>query len=40
MAVAERRLSDAVNAAYGLSDEDITTLREAAPPRMPAGLPG
>lgn len=40
VAVAERRLSDAVNAAYGLTDEDIETLRDTAPPRMPPGLPG
>jgi hypothetical protein len=39
VAVAERRLSDAVNAAYGLTEDDISTLRETAPPRMPPGLP-
>jgi type I restriction-modification system DNA methylase subunit len=40
VAAAERKLSDAVNAAYGLSPEDVATLRETAPPRMPPGLPG
>ncbi|MBL8619474.1 MAG: N-6 DNA methylase [Deltaproteobacteria bacterium] len=39
IALAERRLSDAVNAAFGLSDEDLATLRATAPPRMPPGLP-
>lgn len=40
VAAAERRLSDAVNEAYGLTDQDIATLRDTAPPRMPPGLPG
>lgn len=40
VAGAERRLSAAVNAAYGLTDEDLATLRDTAPPRMPPGLPG
>jgi hypothetical protein len=38
IARAERRLSDLVNAAYDLTDEDIATLRATAPPRMPPGL--
>lgn len=38
IAVAERRLSDLVNAAYGLSDEDVDLIRRTAPPRMPQGL--
>ncbi|MFH1469604.1 MAG: N-6 DNA methylase [Pseudomonadota bacterium] len=36
---AERTLSDLVNAAYGLTAEDIATLRDTAPVRMPPGLP-
>lgn len=40
VAAAERRLSDAVNAAYGLTPADVETLRATAPPRMPPGLPG
>jgi hypothetical protein len=32
------RLSAAVNLAYGLTDEDVATLRDTAPPRMPHGL--
>ena len=35
----ERQLSDLVNEAYGLTDKDIATLRDTAPPRMPPGLP-
>lgn len=35
---AERRLSDLVNTAYGLTEDEITTLRDTAPPRMPPGL--
>jgi hypothetical protein len=31
----ERRLSDLVNAAYGLTPEDVALLWETAPPRMP-----
>ena len=38
VALAERRLSDLVHAAWGLDDDDIATLRETAPPRMPPGL--
>jgi hypothetical protein len=33
----ERRLSDLVNAAYGLTPEDIDLLWRTAPPRMPIG---
>jgi very-short-patch-repair endonuclease len=33
----ERRLSDLVNAAYGLTPEDIELLWRTAPPRMPVG---
>lgn len=40
IARAERRLSDLVNAAYGLTDHEIAFMRETAPPRMPPGLPG
>ncbi len=39
IAAAERRLSDAVNAAYRLDADDLATLRDTAPPRMPPGLP-
>lgn len=35
---AERRFSELVNAAYELTNDDITALRETAPPRMPPGL--
>lgn len=38
IALAERQLSDLVNAAYGLDAEDIATLRDTAPSRMPPGL--
>lgn len=38
VAVAERRLSDLVNAAWGPDAEDMATLRDTAPPRMPPGL--
>lgn len=31
----ERRLAELVNAAYGLTPEEITLLKETAPPRMP-----
>ena len=31
----ERRLSDLVNQAYGLTDEDVDLLWKTAPPRMP-----
>jgi hypothetical protein len=31
----ERRLSELVNAAYGLTPEEIALLWETAPPRMP-----
>ncbi|MBX0330692.1 Eco57I restriction-modification methylase domain-containing protein, partial [Oscillochloris sp. ZM17-4] len=33
----ERRLADLVNAAYGLTPEEIALLWETAPPRMPVG---
>ena len=32
----ERRLADLVNAAYGLTAEEIALLWETAPPRMPS----
>lgn len=35
----ERRLSDLVNQAYGLTPEEIALLWETAPPRMPIALP-
>jgi hypothetical protein len=31
----ERRLSDLVNAAYGLSEDEVRLMWETAPPRMP-----
>ncbi|WP_281269160.1 hypothetical protein [Thiocapsa rosea] len=31
----ERRLSDLVNQAYRLSDDEIALIRRTAPPRMP-----
>jgi hypothetical protein len=34
----ERRISDLVNQAYGLSDEEIDLLWRTAPPRMPISL--
>lgn len=34
----ERRLSDLVNAAYGLTPEEVSLLWETAPPRMPLSL--
>ncbi|QIN84849.1 hypothetical protein GBA63_21030 [Rubrobacter tropicus] len=34
-AALERRLSDLVNKAYGLTDEEINLLWDTAPPRMP-----
>jgi type I restriction-modification system DNA methylase subunit len=33
----ERRIADAVHAAYGLTPEDLALLRATAPPRMPPG---
>lgn len=33
----ERRLAELVNAAYGLSEEDVDLLWQTAPPRMPVG---
>jgi hypothetical protein len=33
----ERRLSDLVNQAYRLSEDDIDLIRRTAPPRMPVG---
>lgn len=38
VAAAERELAAAVSAAYGLGPEDLATLRQTAPPRMPPGL--
>lgn len=35
----ERRLAALVNAAYGLTREDVATLWRTAPPRMPVGQP-
>ena len=35
---AERRLSDLVNQAFGLTPEDVELVRRTAPPRMPPGL--
>jgi hypothetical protein len=35
MRVAERRISDLVNEAYRLTDEEIELLWRTAPPRMP-----
>jgi hypothetical protein len=35
--VRERRLADLVNAAYGLTPEEIALMWETAPPRMPVG---
>ena len=36
----ERRLSDLVNAAYGLTPEEVDLMWRTAPPRMPVGAPG
>ncbi len=36
----ERRLSDLVNAAYGLTPEDVALMWATAPPRMPIPPPG
>lgn len=38
--VIERRLSDIVNAAYGLTPDEVKLMWDTAPPRMPFGLPG
>ena len=38
-AVLERQLSDMVNAAYGLTPEDVRLIWETAPPRMPLAAP-
>lgn len=35
----ERRLSDLVNEAYGLTPEEVDLLWKTAPPRMPAPPP-
>lgn len=35
----ERRVSDLVNAAYGLTPEDVRLMWDTAPPRMPLALP-
>jgi hypothetical protein len=35
----ERQVADAVNAAYGLTREEVTLLWQTAPPRMPLGPP-
>jgi len=34
----ERQLSDLVNAAYGLTPEDVALMWETAPPRMPFAM--
>jgi hypothetical protein len=34
----ERRLSDLVNAAYGLTAAEVALLWQTAPPRMPLGV--
>jgi len=36
----ERQLSDLVNAAYGLTEEEVQLMWDTAPPRMPFGSPG
>jgi hypothetical protein len=33
----ERRLAELVNAAYGVTPEDVALMWESAPPRMPVG---
>ncbi len=38
MLALERRLSDLVNAAYGLTPEDVALMWATAPPRMPFPL--
>jgi hypothetical protein len=35
----EQTVSDLVNAAYGLTPEDMALMWQTAPPRMPAGPP-
>jgi hypothetical protein len=35
----ERRISDLVNAAYGLTPEEIALMWRTAPPRMPLSPP-
>jgi hypothetical protein len=35
----ERRVSDLVNAAYGLTPEEVDLMWRTAPPRMPFGPP-
>ncbi|WP_207791788.1 hypothetical protein [Sandaracinobacteroides hominis] len=39
LAGTERRISDLVNTAYGLTPEDIAHMWQTAPPRMPVTLP-
>ena len=36
----EHQISDLVNAAYGLTPEEIALMWQPAPPRMPIGNPG
>ena len=38
-AALERRLSDQVNTAYGLTPEDVALMWRTAPPRMPVAPP-
>jgi hypothetical protein len=40
LAGTERRISDLVNAAYGLTPEDVALMWKTAPPRMPIAAPG
>jgi hypothetical protein len=37
--VLEQKLSDLVNAAYGLTPDEVALMWESAPPRMPLGRP-
>ena len=36
----ERRVSDVVNEAFGLTPDEVKLMWETAPPRMPIGPPG
>jgi len=36
----ERRVADLVNAAYGLTAEEVALMWRTAPPRMPGAAPG
>jgi hypothetical protein len=36
----ERQVADLVNAAYGLTPEEVALMWETAPPRMPGEPPG